>query len=250
MSNTGIFAGLRSLLGTLNGDQTAQKAAWRRFAEAVGGEYREEEGVGLFDFLEASVPGGPRLLAGSSSSDTHQKVTVAAPVGGWNILLDSYVIRSVGRDSDSVSRTTFTRMAVPYVPGRSFSFALYPRNLFTRAALALPYGPKQPEVTLSDSALGKAFLLTSDDAATARDLLAHPDVQRLLLLLKLSKAQLTAGVPGQRAQRLPDGIAQLCYEHQNPYITLNDVQQLQRLHGLVALLAQELQRLGLAAAPA
>ena len=79
MSGIGLFGSFRNHLGALNGDQSAQREAWRRFAAAAGGAYREEGGSRIFDSLDASHPDGPQLLSGTSCGDIYELGVAAAP---------------------------------------------------------------------------------------------------------------------------------------------------------------------------
>ena len=219
-----------SFLALVNGVFTIRvtlqnkRDGWSTYARAVGGSLIEDSGSRFGSLLGS--------------------MTVRTVVRGWTITLENQTERD----------TRTTRLWVPVVPKRPFSFALMPGGKMMQLVLSPAVGGKlfelgraaaaagnrpedqikrelldharfltMPAIATGDPDMDRAFLLKSDDPDVARD---------VGMRVRLQALALRAGSPGWQMSLVPGAAGTATLELRHPMV-VSDPARLSLMHALV-----------------
>jgi len=205
----------------MDGTTEEQEAAWKRLATEIGGE------------LITRKERGRRILG------RHMQLAVVAKVGTFPIALDL----RVEYGGEYAPNSLVTRMRAPYVPRDTFLFSI--KRLRARLSdgavlrgMARLSG--RHKVEAGDLGFDRDFLVTANDAAKVRALLADPRVCGLIQ--SQPSIDISAARPGWRLfKRSGQRLSVLRFEEEGVII---DVQRLKSLFELFEATLNQLCQIG------
>ena len=205
----------------MDGTTEEQEAAWKRLATEIGGE------------LITRKERGRRILG------RHMQLAVVAKVGTFPIALDL----RVEYGGEYAPNSLVTRMRAPYVPRDTFLFSI--KRLHARLSdgavlrgMARLSG--RHKVEAGDLGFDRDFLVTANDAAKVRALLADPRVCGLIQ--SQPSIDISAARPGWRLfKRSGQRLSVLRFEEEGVII---DVQRLKSLFELFEATLNQLCQIG------
>lgn len=142
--------------------------------------------------------------------------------GEWELLLDTYTVRS--GSGNTASSTTYTRMRAPFVNRDGLYFRVSRAGLFS--GLGRFFGMQDIEV--GDSAFDEAFVVKGNDERQVRRLLADARLRALLDEQPLVHFEVRDD-DGWFGEQFPDGVDQLYFRCHG---VLRDTEHLKALFAL------------------
>ncbi|CAG0928536.1 hypothetical protein TFLX_00914 [Thermoflexales bacterium] len=148
----------------------------------------------------------------------------------WEITLDTYTV------SDGKTSHTYTRIRAPYVNQDGFRFNIYRKGIFSWLGKALG----QQDIEIGDAYFDEGFIIQGEPEDQVRRLLQNVDLCQRIQNQPDIHFQVKDD-EGWFGQKFPEGVDELYFQ---TYGVIKDVQRLQDLFELFALVLEELCRIG------